>query len=127
MEHLPPLSMVQSDHPLTPDDPGYIASRKAMGQTRRFAERMNLALMAPRNESATTGYCLAHPGGEYLIYQPKSGESFSVELKSGIYRYEWFDATKGETADSGLIESSGGAQQFKAPFRGDSVLYLKAR
>ena len=43
MEHLSPLSFLDRDYPLTTDDPGYIASRRAMGQTRRMAERMNLA------------------------------------------------------------------------------------
>ncbi|HLB48771.1 MAG TPA: DUF6298 domain-containing protein, partial [Anaerolineales bacterium] len=89
MEHLPPQSMVLSDCPLTRDDPGYIASREAMGQTRRLAERMNLAAMTPQSELASTTYCLANVGVEYLIYQPKVGEAFSVELKAGKYRYEW--------------------------------------
>lgn len=127
MEHLPPLSAVMKDHPLTPDDAGYVASRHAMGRTRRFAERMNLAAMTPRNELATTGYCLADPGKEYLIYQPKAGEAFSVELKAGTYEFEWFNVAKGEEAGNGRLDSSGGAQQFKAPFDGDAVLYFKAK
>ena len=32
-----------------------------------------------RARLASTGYCLANPGTEYLIYQPKVGEDFSVE------------------------------------------------
>ena len=80
MEHLPPLSAVLNDLPLTPDDPGYVASRRAMGQTRRLVERMNLAAMTPHPELASTRYCLANPGKEYLVYQPKDGEGFSVEV-----------------------------------------------
>jgi len=61
-----------------------------------------------------------------LIYQPKSSEAFSVELKAGTYRYEWFEAAKSAIAGTGRIELSGKEQQFKAPFDGDAVLCLKA-
>ena len=48
----------------------------------------------PRSDLASTGYCLANSGLEYLIYQPKPGETFSVEMKAGKYRYEWIDPRK---------------------------------
>jgi len=102
------------------------AARKAMCQTRRFAERMNLATLQPRNELASTTYCLANPGTEYLAYQPRAGETFSLELKAGTYRYEWFDPAKEESSGSGNVQATGGGQSFKAPFAGDVVLYLKA-
>lgn len=102
------------------------AMRKCMGYTLTYARRMNLAALTPRNDLTGTAYCLADPGAEYLIYQPKPGEAFSVELRAGTYRYEWFDPAKGATAGDGRIKSSGGAQPFKPPFAGDAVLYLKA-
>jgi hypothetical protein len=60
------------------------------------------------------------------VYQPRAGEAFSVELKTGMYRYERFDPVKGVTGGTGSVESSGAAQQFKAPFNGDAVQYQKA-
>jgi hypothetical protein len=90
-----------------------------------LAERVNLAAMQPGNELATTGYCLANPGNEYLVYQPAKGAAFSAELAKGVYQFEWFDPVKGAVAGKGLIEAPGGAQQFKAPFASDAVLYLK--
>ena len=30
--------------------------------------------MAPRGDLASTGYCLANPGKEYLVYIPEGGE-----------------------------------------------------
>jgi hypothetical protein len=99
--------------------------RRAMGDTRRFAERMNLAAMTPQPTWASTRYCLARAGTEYLIYQPEGGEGFSVELSPGAYRYEWFDPAQGRGTDSGTIQATGGGQQFKAPFEGDAVLYLR--
>ena len=100
--------------------------RQAMGQTRTMANRMNLMAMVPRGDLASSAYCLANPGVEYLVYQPKAGESFSVELKTGTYGYEWFDPTKGVSAGNGTVKAPGGVQQFNAPFEGDAVLYLKA-
>ncbi len=107
------------------DSAGWLAGRAAMGHTRTFAERMNLAAMTPRSELTSTKYCLAGLGKEYLVYQPKGGEAFSVELKTGMYRYEWFNPAKGQDAGSGNVQAAGGGQQFKAPFAGDAVLYLK--
>jgi hypothetical protein len=100
-------------------------ARQAMGDTRRFAERINLAAMTPQPTLASTRYCQARAGTEYLIYQPQGGEGFSVELSAGSYRYEWFDPAQGQDAGSGNIQAAGGSQPFKAPFEGDVVLYLR--
>jgi hypothetical protein len=109
----------------TPGDKQWQPIYRALGHTRRFAERMNLVKMTPHNKLASTGHCLANPGEEYLIYQPKSGEAFSVELKAGKYRGEWFHPAKGETVAEERIDSDAKAREFKAPFAGDAVLYLK--
>ena len=103
------------------------ALRKQMGYALDLARKVNLATMTPRPELASTTYCLANPGNEYLVYQPKRSAAFSVELKAGTYRYEWFDPGKGGAADSGSTESSGQTREFKAPFEGDAVLYLSAQ
>jgi hypothetical protein len=102
-------------------------ARRAMGQTRRFAERIDLGRMVPQPASASTRFCLASPGLEYMIYQPKAGESFTVDLKAGTYRYEWFDPTTGAAGENGFVEASGGEQRFQSKLENDSVLYLKAR
>jgi hypothetical protein len=99
--------------------------RLALGQTRRFAERMNLAAITPHAELASTGYCLAQAGREYLVFQPKAGEPFTVELKQGAYQSEWFDTAKGAAAAASRINAPGGSQEFNAPFQGGAVLYLK--
>jgi hypothetical protein len=82
--------------------------------------------MQPRNQLASTTYCLAHPGHEYLIYQPQSGHAFNVRLSDGAYDYEWFSPVRGMTAGTGRIQASGGSREFKPPFDGEAVLYLKA-
>jgi hypothetical protein len=51
-------------------DPAKEAAREAMGDTLSYAQRMNLATMFACSHLASTGYCLANPGVEYLIYLP---------------------------------------------------------
>jgi hypothetical protein len=102
------------------------AMRRAMGFTLDYANRMNLAAARPRGDLASTGYCLASPGSEYLVYQPKGGEGLRVELKAGKYVCEWFDPGKGSASPGGKVETPGGPQPFQPPFAGEAVLYLKA-
>jgi hypothetical protein len=78
-----PIFMDPYDGSVLGQDRGWEPLRAAMGHTRRFAERVNLAAMQPHDELASTGYCLANPGREYLVYQPKQGQAFSVELQAG--------------------------------------------
>jgi hypothetical protein len=79
-------------------------TRRAMGQTRKLAERINLAAMEPRPDLASTGYCLAHAGVAYLVYQPDPGESFSVEVKAGTYRYALLSGLIQVEQELGFIE-----------------------
>jgi len=101
--------------------------RKNMGYALTYANKINPAAMTPRSDLSSTTYCLAKPGKEYLVYQPKKGEAFSVEVKAGTYCYEWFNPTEGALTDTGRLEAADGKQQFKAPFEGDAVLYLDAQ
>ncbi|MHC4584106.1 MAG: serine hydrolase domain-containing protein [Planctomycetota bacterium] len=106
-------------------DPKWEPIRVSMGYTRRYAERMNLALMKPRNDLASTKYCLANPGVEYLVYKPASDESsITVTLKSGRYKYEWFNPNQGKVTSKGTIRVDSGEQNFQAPSKGDAVVYI---
>ena len=106
-------------------DPYWEVLRNALGRTRIYAQKMNLAAMTPQGSLSSTGFCLANAGSEYLIYQPTSGTSFSVNLLAGTYGYEWFSPSAGTIAATGLLTATGGNQSFNPPFSGDSVLYLK--
>jgi hypothetical protein len=99
---------------------------RALGQSRRFAERMNLAQMSPHNELSSTSYCLAAPGAEYLIYLPEGG-SVTVDLSAskGELDVEWFDPAQEKTSSAKSIPG-GDKRTFKAPFDGPAVIYLKA-
>jgi hypothetical protein len=100
-------------------------ARRAMGHTRRFAERMNLAAMTPQDGLSSTKYCLANRRHEYLIYQPRERE-FTVELAEGAYGVEWFDPANGKGVRAADV-AGGGDRKFKAPFAGPAVLYLRSQ
>jgi hypothetical protein len=101
------------------------AMRKAMGRTLAVANRVNLAAMTPRNELASTGYCLADPGKEYLVYLPRGGEA-TVDLSaaSGQFVAEWLSPYEDIVTNAGAV-SGGDRRSFKAPDKGDWVLYLR--
>ncbi len=121
-----PIFMDPYDGSVLGEDRGWEPIRTAMGYARRVAERMNLAAMAPRNELASTGYCLACPGQEYLVYQPEGGKGFSLQLESGSYEIEWTDHSRPEPAARERVNAEDGVRQFQAPFAGSAVLHLKA-
>jgi hypothetical protein len=106
-------------------DPYWDTLRQAMGQTRKFANRINLAATVPRDDLASTRYCLAEPGREYLVYLPAAGD-VEVDLSgaSGTFRVEWFNPAEATTI---VRDPAGGGSKVRlaAPFPGDSVLYLR--
>ena len=55
--------------------------RRSMGYTLRYSRRMNLAATRPRGELSSTGYCLANPGVEYLVFLPGGGTA-TVDLSA---------------------------------------------
>jgi len=108
--------------------PQWVELRQAMGDTRRFAERIALATMVPRGELASTGYCLAggEPGRpEYLVYAPSGGRvTVDLAAAAGPLAVEWFDPSSGTTTAAGRV-IGGDRATFSAPFAGDAVLYLQ--
>jgi hypothetical protein len=105
----------------------YEPARWAMGDTRRFAERMNLIEMQPRGDLSSTGYALANPGAEYLVLEPTGdGESFSAYLETGRYAVEWYSvhARESREADPATVEAAGRVTFTSLFPDGPSVLYL---
>ncbi|MCP4171481.1 MAG: hypothetical protein GY758_11985 [Fuerstiella sp.] len=54
-------------------EPKWEPVRRAMGHTLSFARRMNLTSMTPHGELASTRFCLANPGEQYVVCFPDSG------------------------------------------------------
>jgi len=129
------------------DDPNrfeYISLRANLGYILSYAKRVNLRTMTPHGELASTKYCLADPGSEYLVYlppRPSWRESFfgallrtlfketvAVDLSaaSGTFDVEWFNPATGNVM-SGEAITGGGSRDFTPPFKGDAVLYVALR
>jgi len=99
--------------------------RKAMGHARRVLNRMDLNASRPHSELASTGYCLAVPGREYLVYLPE-GDEVEVDLTAapGTYSIEWVHPVTGAATDGGPV-MSGRKQFILVPFPGPAAAYLK--
>ena len=100
-----------------------------MGDTLRYAQKIDLIQMQPRGELSSTGYALANPGVEYLVLQPSdAGEPFTVALEAGTFTVEWHSLTTRATqATTTLIQKRPGDVRLTAPFveAGPMVVYLK--
>lgn len=100
--------------------------RRAMGDTRKFAERMDLINTVPVGSMSSSGYCLANKGKEYLVYLPEGREAdVNLSLVTGTFDVGWFDPVSGDTRVSDPVE---GGQQVTliSPFNSDeAVIYLK--
>ncbi|MGJ5814652.1 DUF6298 domain-containing protein [Paludibaculum fermentans] len=103
------------------------SARLAMGQARRYANRMNLAAMKPEGKLSGTGYALVEEGREYLIFQSNKGE-FTLDLTGvkGTFQGEWLDVSADRTLPAKSVEG-GGIRTFTTPFPGPAALYLKIR
>jgi hypothetical protein len=106
----------------------YEPARYAMGDTLRFARRMNLIEMQPRGTLSSTGYALANPGEEYLVLQPSTtADPFTMRLAAGTYAVEWFgvDTRRTMGADEVTVEREENIG-FTAPLAESepAVLYL---
>jgi len=110
-----------------PDHPLWEPIRRDMGHSRRYAERMDLTASVPNGNLASTGYCLAKLGAEYLVYLPEGGDvTIDLSGASGALSVEWFRPESDETLDGDPVE--GGAQRtLTSPFDGESVLYITGR
>jgi hypothetical protein len=108
------------------DYPDWEPTRRAMGDARRYAQKMNLAAMIPHPELVSSRYCLADPGQEYVIYLPEGGK-VTIDLcsTSGAFAVEWFLPQLGRTLPGARPLPGGDFVATVAPYTGDAVLYLK--
>ena len=98
--------------------------------------------MIPREDLASSGYCLADEGTAYLVYLPSGatgsrlqrvywwfmalfGLTVTVDLSAASrpLAVEWFDPSTGRTIAGGTTDGEA-PRTFRAPFRGDALLYV---
>lgn len=101
------------------------SARRAMGQTLRLANRLDLAVMLPHNELASTSFCLANPGTNYVVYLPEGGEvTVDLSAATGKMKVAWIDPVNGKTVKGKSI-TGGNKKLFSPPFGGDAVLHIR--
>jgi hypothetical protein len=101
-------------------------ARWAMGDTRRFADRVDLVDMTPRGDLTSTGYALAEPGAAYLVLEPAGdGAPVTVRLPAGRYAVEWFGVSSraSSTAEPLSVEADG-VVELVPPMAEPAVLHL---
>jgi len=119
-----PLFMDPYDGSVLETNPQWEDVRRNLGYTLRLAERIDLARAVPLPDLASTGYCLAIPGEEYVVYLPDGG-SVTVDLSAadGELRGEWLNPSSGEITRADPVQG-GGKVELRSPFDGDAVLHL---
>jgi hypothetical protein len=109
------------------DFPTYAPARVAMGQARRWAERVDLNHMLPRPDFASSRYCLANPGVELLVYVPDDDRvTVYLGIEPKTYGAKWFDTRTGETRQGDPVRG-GGLRQIISPLGIESLLHLRAQ
>jgi len=100
--------------------------RQAMGAVRRLADKMDLGAMTPNKDLASSGYCLANPGKEYVVYLLQGGQvTVDLAAAKGDFAAEWINPQTGE-ATKAQSTPAGAKRSWQAPLPGDAVLHLKA-
>jgi hypothetical protein len=107
------------------ESPEWQRVRRNVGKTVEYAHKLNLANVAPREDLASTGFCLAKPGHQYIAYQPGK-ESFTVSglRPDAVYQYEIYSTVECKIVVEGMLKPSGSTESFKSD-SGAVVLYLR--
>jgi hypothetical protein len=115
----------------TASDPVWELIRKNLGYARDYARQLDLKLAVPHGDlvlSESTGYCLAKPGSQYLVYLPTGGSvTLNLSAVPGSLNAEWLNPATGlitQVAAPVVANGSSSVTVPGAPFSGPSVLFL---
>jgi hypothetical protein len=124
-------TFLRGHHPIYMDpldaDPIREEARRAMGDTLRFAQRIDLAACVPDTEICSSGYALVNrtPGQEEILaYLPRGRAKVDLAGIEGALQVEWFDAADGTAIEGGLVEG-GGKRRLVSPWKRDAILLLR--
>jgi Putative collagen-binding domain of a collagenase len=106
------------------------AAYDLIGYAARFFNESGVRFwkMAPHGELTSTGFCLAQPGVEYVVYTPTSSV-LTVDLtaaKDKTLKVRWYDPRRGRFGRAEKIDGGSSSRQFTPPFGGDAVLDMKS-
>jgi len=100
--------------------------RRVLKHLSEFVRQVDLARLRPCEGLSDTGFCLANPGREYVIYLPKGGalriDWSACEEAFGIH---WLDPDRGVFTIMKLTPG-GKPQKFQSPFRESAVFWARA-
>ncbi len=99
--------------------------RKSMGYVLEWSGKIDLAAMTPRGDLASSKYCLANPGKEYLVYLPAPEANVSLELPAGNYSTVWFDTVSGKEEEAKSLKHTGGSPKLRTPFASDLLMHVR--
>jgi hypothetical protein len=123
-------TFLRGHHPIYMDpldaDPVHEGARRAMGDTLRFARRIDLAACVPDMRISSAGYALVNrtPGREEILaYLPKGKGKIDLSWVQGELRVEWFDPATAKTVEGARIEG-GRTRRIAAPWRGEAVVWV---
>lgn len=102
-------------------------TRRSCGATVALANRIDLARLSPRPALASTGYCLAEPGREYVILAPDRDVIEVKELAPHRrYELEWLPLTGGDPVTRETVIPDGATSSF-TPLQANLVLHIHCR
>lgn len=85
---------------------------------------LDLASVVPHGELSSTGFALANPGHQYLVYQPTNA-SFTLTTVAGTYTREWWSVVNHALAQApDSYVATTGIQIFVPPVSGGVLLFL---
>jgi hypothetical protein len=107
------------------ESPAWECIRRNISQVLAYAKRFDLQNAHPRSDLATTGFCLACPGEQYVIYQPQH-EPFEVLalVPQADYLYEWYDCGTNCVVERDQFTCSQESKSFSPPQK-ETVLFLE--
>lgn len=101
-------------------------ARRNVGKALEYAGKLDLVNVTPRGDLASTHFCLAEPGYQYVVYQPSDGPVTVSGLQARTsYDYEIFDAEQGKVIVKARITASASSESFRGTNKG-SVLYIRS-
>jgi hypothetical protein len=102
-------------------DPQWNQIRRAIGDILAYAQKIDLTDMTPQGPLSTSGYALAYPGLQYLVFS--TSNSFTLTIVPGTYTFEWFNPSTHAVVQTGKLTAAS-SQALTAPFSGPAVLWL---
>ncbi len=109
------------------EGPQWRIVRQNIGKAVEYSNKLDLVNVTPREDLASTHFCLAKPGHQYVVYQPDNGPITVSALRvDTFYNYEFFDSKQGKVVARGRIRAAAPSDSF-SPVGSGTVLYISSK